>query len=92
MEIIQVPTPAFIINDDGTVRAANFGEWDIALHVHSARYLNLIDFHQKMEKKKLEGSTKCFFYSMYTQTDPNYPEPDHMLLWVRCRFYKPKEI
>jgi len=95
MEIIQVPTPAFIINDDGTVSAPE-PEMKVGdprlLYVFSRRYLNLADFQKYMEEKRVEGATKCFFYSMFTQTDPNYPEPYHMLLWVRCLFYKPKEI
>jgi hypothetical protein len=97
MEIIQVPTPAFVIKDDGTVRAPFEEEWnsnnkDNVLYVHSRRYLDLVDFQKEIEKKRLEGATKCFFHSMWTQTDSYYPEPDYTLLWIRCRFYKPKQV
>jgi hypothetical protein len=77
MKVIHVTKPAFDFEGE-------------RLYVQASRWKTLRDFQDEMDRKQKLGATICFFYSMYTQYDPNYPEPEHILYWIRCLFYKQK--
>ena len=70
LEIIQVTTPKF--EYEGS-----------ELYVESKMYKDLKQFQDDIEEYEKKGATKCFFYSLHTQHEPNTT-----LYWVRCKFIK----
>ena len=72
MQIIQVKTPIFKIKDK-------------EIYVKSGMYKNLIQFQEEINQYEKEGVTKCYFYSLHTQHEP---EPCGTIYWIRCRFVK----
>lgn len=70
LQIIQVTTPVF--EYDGK-----------KLWVDSRMYKDLKQFQDVIEDYKNKGATKCFFYSLHTQHEPN-----RIIYWVRCKFIK----
>jgi hypothetical protein len=70
LQIIQVNSPKFEYEGKD-------------LYVESKMYKNLKQFQDDIEEHEKKGATKCFFYSLYTQHDPNM-----VIYWVRCKFIK----
>ena len=70
LEIIQVTTPRFEYEGKD-------------LSVDSKMYKDLNQFQEDIDEHQRKGATKCFFYSLYTQHEPNMT-----IYWVRCKFIK----
>ena len=58
MQIIQVTSPIFEINDEN-------------LSVYSVMYRDLTGFQSEINRRENAGYTKCYFLSLYTQHEPN---------------------
>jgi hypothetical protein len=72
LQIIQVNAPSF--------------EYDGKdLYVESKMYKDLKQFQDDVEEHEKKGATKCFFYSLHTQHDPN---TNMVIYWIRCKFIK----
>ena len=70
LEIIQVTTPKFEYEGKD-------------MYVDSKMYKDLKQFQDDIDEYQKKGSTKCFFYSLHTQHEPNMT-----IYWVRCKFIK----
>ena len=70
MEIIQITKPTFEVDGE-------------TIPTNSQMYRDLSDFQRDIDRKERMGYTKCYFYSLYTQHEPNF-----IIYWVRCRFMK----
>ena len=75
MEIIPVTTPAFEYEGK-------------SFYVDTRMYPDLCDFQNVISNYEKEGVTKCFFYSLHTQYEPDFPEHLQTLYTIRCKFIK----